>query len=254
MKLVLLQFEPSFCQIEKSMNTANKLLSRISTVDYLILPEMCFTGYNFKSREEILPFCETDTGPTIKWAIDTARRFNCIVQVGYPRNNTNLYNSICVVNKDGIITQYDKHFLYTTDESWATEGESFKHVNLLNSKVGFGICMDFNPYQFKAPFTDFEFANYHLTNECDYVFCSMAWLLHEYNERSLEEMIQYWALRLSPLVKSRKPVVVAICNRVGREGETKFGGASTVLKIEDGKFKLLGYLDTEETNILQVQV
>ncbi|KAJ3318750.1 Carbon-nitrogen hydrolase [Boothiomyces sp. JEL0866] len=254
MKLVLLQFEPTFCHVEKSMRTANNLLSRITSVDYLILPEMCFTGYNFKSKQEILPFCETNTGPTIKWAIDTAKRFNCIVQVGYPRNNTNLYNSICVVDKNGIITQYDKHFLYYTDENWATEGESFKHIDLNDKKIGFGICMDVNPYKFQAPFTDFEFANYHLTNECDYIFCSMAWLLQEYNEDSMEEMIQYWAIRFHPLLKSKKKVVIAICNRIGTEGETRFGGTSTVLAVENGKFKLLDNLDTDETNILQVEI
>ncbi|KAJ3268928.1 Carbon-nitrogen hydrolase [Terramyces sp. JEL0728] len=254
MKVVLLQFEPSFCQIEQSIKTANTLISNIKAVDYLILPEMCFTGYSFTSKDHILPFCESSNGPTINWAIDTAKKFDCIVQVGYPRNNTDLYNSVCIVNKEGIITQYDKHFLYYTDENWATEGESFKHIEINGKKIGFGICMDLNPYRFQAPFTDYEFANYHLQNECDYIFCSMAWLLHEYNEDSMVEMIQYWATRLQPLLKSKKRVVVAICNRIGTEGETRFGGTSTVLAIEDGKFKLLGNLDPNETNILVVDV
>lgn len=35
--------------------------------------------------------------------------------------------------------------------------------------------MDVNPYQFKAPFADFEFSNYHLSQKTNLVLCSMAW-------------------------------------------------------------------------------
>ena len=54
-----------------------------------------------------------------------------------------------------LVINYDKHFLYETDETWAEEGESFKVFKNLKIaqkalNVGFGICMDLSPYQFKA--------------------------------------------------------------------------------------------------------
>jgi protein N-terminal amidase len=33
-------------------------------------------------------------------------------------------------------------------------------------RIGHGICMDINPWEFKADFEKFEFANYHRENKC----------------------------------------------------------------------------------------
>lgn len=44
-------------------------------------------------------------------------------------------------------------------------------------RISIGICMDLNPYQFKAPFTAFEFSLQCLEKKADLVLCPMAWLL-----------------------------------------------------------------------------
>lgn len=74
-----------------------------------------------------------------------------------------------VVAPDGTyVKTYRKHFLYMTDETWAEEGSSFDTFMLKlprsdrQIKIGHGICMDINPYQFKSPFSDYEFAHFHL--------------------------------------------------------------------------------------------
>ena len=57
------------------------------------------------------------------------------------------------------------------DKTWAEEGQGFEVMDLQLPrepdrviKVGNGICMDINPYDFKADFELFEFANFHLEN------------------------------------------------------------------------------------------
>lgn len=98
-----------------------------------------------------------------------------------------------------LLTTYDKHFLYETDEIWATEGESFKCIDVegigkvcdvretgprnayelltaISTQVGVGICMDLNPYRFQNPFDAYEFARFQLANDASLILTSMAWL------------------------------------------------------------------------------
>jgi protein N-terminal amidase len=78
-----------------------------------------------------------------------------------------------VINPAGeFVKSYKKHFLYETDKTWAEEGPGFDHLDLKLPRsdkvirIGHGICMDINPWEFKADFEKFEFANYHRENKC----------------------------------------------------------------------------------------
>ncbi|KAF9355315.1 Carbon-nitrogen hydrolase [Mortierella sp. AD094] len=162
-------------------------------VDVLVLPEMAFTGYVFTSKDHIRPYLEdAESGPSIQWAKTQALpiaavRLNAHVQVGYPEKRIvanddgqsieKYYNSVGLVSPRGkLLATYAKHFLYYTDENWAEEGPAFMSIPIEPlGQVGFGICMDVNPYQFKTPFNDFEFSNFHLNKETNLMLCSMAW-------------------------------------------------------------------------------
>lgn len=55
------------------------------SIDILVLPELAFTGYNFKSPTEIKPFLEpTTAGVSTEWARHASRSLGCHVLVGYP--------------------------------------------------------------------------------------------------------------------------------------------------------------------------
>ncbi len=94
---------------------------------------------------------------------------------GYPEicldsdGEPHYYNSQLVVNPSGeFVKSYKKHFLYDTDKSWAEPGPAFDTMELYLPrnpekviKIGHGICMDINPWEFKSEFEKFEFGNYH---------------------------------------------------------------------------------------------
>ncbi|KAJ6022049.1 Carbon-nitrogen hydrolase [Penicillium herquei] len=158
MRIATLQFAPKLGDVEGNIRRANKILatgkvlsprSRVilnSTLgtapavnieqlrpDVLVLPELALTGYNFPSAEAIKPFLEpAGTGPSAKWARETAKRLNCKVCIGYPEietlkdgdtESTTYYNSLLIVNENGEVLQnYRKCFLYFTDQTWAAEG------------------------------------------------------------------------------------------------------------------------------------
>jgi protein N-terminal amidase len=98
---------------------------------------------------------------------------------------------------------------------------SFHHQKL--GQVGVGICMDINPYQFKTDFNAFEWATFQDTHKSKILLLSNAWLKQENETRTdltiVSETIQYWAMRMSPLIKSSigTDIIVCISNRTGIE-------------------------------------
>ncbi|KAL7316181.1 hypothetical protein PS15m_005317 [Mucor circinelloides] len=260
MKIACCQFDSKWCQVEENMQTASTLLEtyKKGDIDILVLPEMAFTGYVFKDLQEISPFLEDcETGPSVLWAKKQAIRLECFVIVGYPqKTDQHNYNSICCVDPKGrLIYTYQKAFLYETDENWAAEGPGFvsTHIDGLG-KVGFGICMDINPYKFKSDFYACEFANYHVQEKTDIILCSMAWLKSKNDPVS--STIRYWATRLLPLYHKAEPgkhTIFVACNRVGLERGSEFAGASCVLDITDEHITILDNLK-RNTGVLLVEV
>ncbi|KAL0080938.1 carbon-nitrogen hydrolase [Phycomyces blakesleeanus] len=248
MKLACCQFEPKWGACQENITKANQLLVKYKAgdIDVLVLPEMAFTGYVFKSLQEITPYLEdAETGQTTTWAKQQAIRLKCFVLAGYPEvikedGQTKHYNSQCCVNQEGkLVYTYRKHFLYQVDENWAAEGPGFTSVDIKGlGKVGFGICMDLNPYRFEAPFDAFEFATYHAQQGTKLILCSMAWLQSKGKSENIRvrSTISYWAERLYPLInppktKDSSPVYFVACNRTGTERGNTFAGGSCVLEL-----------------------
>jgi protein N-terminal amidase len=141
------------------------------------------------------------------------------------------YNSTVTVSPTGdILANYRKSFLYYTDESWAAEGPTGFFCDTLGSlgKVGLGICMDINPYQFEAPWDKFEFATNIVENGAKLAVMSMAWLTSLPGEemkllpgQPALETVSYWLQRFSPLIETSKAtgedITVVFSNRVGNE-------------------------------------
>jgi protein N-terminal amidase len=271
MRIACLQFDPQLGRVADNQARADALLADCRDVDLLLLPEMAFTGYAFADRTEILPYCEDPrAGPTSLWCRATARRLGCHVVCGFPErtDDDRLHNAMLIADPEGTIVHvYRKHFLYVTDESWATEGPVFGRVELAGiGRCGLGICMDVNPYRFQAPAGDFEFASSLFDPPLapgergrtdrfavDFVVLCNAWLrgpadLHLPEAEHTEHLLQYWAYRLRPALG--KPALAVIANRVGEERGVKFAGASCVIDLKSRT--VLGHLDGNREGLLVV--
>lgn len=184
------------------------------------------------------------------------------------------YNSLVVVDETGeVIVNYRKTFLYYTDETWAEEGtaeRSFKELSFASPDRGtmapkvatsFGICMDINPYQFKAPFTAWEFANRVVDSKTQLVVLSMAWLtllsreeLDMLADKPDLDTFNYWIQRFMPLIRrkmkhdsdidhtsavdSDKRIILVFANRAGEEegadgaNPARYAGTSAIIGIK----------------------
>jgi len=158
MRIGCLQFAPQVGDVSNNLNRADAVLSRadpteVDNLDLLVLPEMAFSGYNFKSLEHIMPFLEpSGSGISALWARTTALKYDCVVAVGYPEkvdssrrrgmSGPKYFNSLIMVNGDGeTLANYRKSFLYYTDATWAQEGSGF-FAGKIDSlgQVAMGIC------------------------------------------------------------------------------------------------------------------
>ncbi|KAJ3020413.1 Carbon-nitrogen hydrolase [Thoreauomyces humboldtii] len=275
MRLACLQLSPELGQPTRNRSHADALLAELElkkgSVDLLILPEMCFSGYTFASREAVLPFAEKDDGETVQWAKRWAKALDATVQVGFPRlvpseaadSPPILYNSVAIVGPTSVLNFYDKHFLFETDQAWASPGSSFRNIPTSLGVLGPGICMDLNPFEFEAPFDAYEYANWHLKHGTQTLTLSMAWILGEeggegddggemWGEMPVQSSLRYWAMRMHPVVEADDPVIFACANRVGQEKETTFCGSSCVMVLGGKQITLLGALGRREEGVLLV--
>ncbi|KAL2190977.1 carbon-nitrogen hydrolase [Thermothelomyces heterothallicus CBS 203.75] len=269
MRIACLQFSPQVGDVDDNLNRADAVLGRVDpeeldSLDLLVLPELAFTGYNFKSLQDIAPFLEeVGSGISSLWAQTTALKHDCTVVVGYPEKvdvsekwpaSPGCYNSVVIVNGEGdTVGNYRKSFLYYTDETWALEGANgfFEGEIPKLGNVALGICTDLNPYKLEAPWDAFEFGFHILKSKASLVIMSMAWQTHHdrsvFNLNPAEpdlETLVYWVQRLEPLIRAdtEEELIVIFCNRAGSEEEVTYTGTSAVIGIRRGEVFVYGVL------------
>ncbi|RFU72460.1 nitrilase cyanide hydratase and apolipo n-acyltransferase [Trichoderma arundinaceum] len=278
MRIACLQFAPHVADVENNLNRADEVLNQADPndldLDLLVLPELAFTGYNFKSLTHISPYLEeSSSGISSLWARNTALKHDCTVVVGYPEKvdptlnwptDPQYYNSAIAVNGDGeTVANYRKTHLYYTDETWALEGSHGFFGGRFPGlgRTAMGICMDLNPYKFEAPWNKFEFGQHVLDSGARLVIVSMAWLTNEEPQEFLSTPLEpdsmtllYWVSRLEPLIRveSNQEVIVVFANRCGTEDEATYAGTSAVVGIQSGEIWVYGILGRGETGLLVV--
>ncbi|KAI6476611.1 hypothetical protein MCOR17_000947 [Pyricularia oryzae] len=271
-------FAPQVGDVDNNLNRADAIISKthpsqLEHLDLLVLPELAFTGCNFKSLNEISPFLElSGFGISSLWARTTALKHNCHVVVGYPEKvdvepiwptSPEYYNSCIMVDGEGeTVGNYRKSFL-DVDERWALEGrDGFfdEEVDGLGV-IAMGICSDINPYKMEAPWASFEFAYHALDSEARLVIVTMSWPTQEdigqYSCQPSEPdmaMVVYWTERLEPLIRAEndEETIVVFCNRTGTEGDMTYAGSSAVLGIKDGEISIYGILGRGVKELLVV--
>lgn len=259
MRIGCLQFAPRVGDVDDNLNRADAVLSKVNPGDFdlLVLPEMAFSGYNFKSQDCISPLLEPNTsGISSLWARARALKYECIVTLGYPEksNDTQYYNSTIVVDAKGeTIAKYRKVILSSRDKIWAlkSQDEFFDGgINGLgNAMVAIGIDLDW------------DFSKHILWKEANLIILSMAWCTDEdprlYSRTPYAPdlvILDEWLRRLEPVIREEREgeVIVVIANRTGTEDEAVYTGTSVVLGIQGGTVSIYGILGRGEKELLVV--
>ena len=252
-KVICVQYEPKFKDIQYNINKLEKMFQNYSEkdeIDIIVFPEMTLTGYIFQNLEEIKPYTSYyDKGEQCNFITKLAKRLKCYCFMGFPEKtyDDKYYNSCFIITPDGTsLPSYRKHFLYYDDERWCLEGDKFGYMEIttkkgLKLKLGIGICMDINNYKFISPWEKMEFATHCLEKDVDVIIFPTNWTdeaPNDLTENNRFELWDYWISRMKPFITRNKKnkyngkkVYFLAADRIGHERNTHFYGCSCVIQL-----------------------
>ena len=144
MRVGYFQFTPQFGEVSHNLDTIAHALDR-ADADLIVLPELCASGYQFASQQEVNALAESvPDGPTTQRLIDLAKRRKMVIVAGLPeRAGSVCYNSAVVVGPSGFIGCYRKTHLFFEETLFFTPGDTgFPVWDIGPAKIGVMICFD----------------------------------------------------------------------------------------------------------------
>ncbi|MCF7885963.1 MAG: acyltransferase [Candidatus Marinimicrobia bacterium] len=236
MKLGIYQFDPEWGKKKHNLARIEEKLTNEDNVDLWILPELCTTGYQFTSQQELNKLAEKfPAGFTSNHLQNLSSYIKAGIIIGAAEKTEHgIYNSAAIYENGEYKGIYRKLHLYYEENKYFTPGEASPSVfEIKGVKVGVMICFDWifpetaRTLALKGAQLIAHPANLVLP------YCPHAMLI-----RSIENK-----------------VFTATANRIGEEDRTgerlQFIGNS---QITDVQGKRLGKLSRNEENILIVDI
>ncbi len=147
-RIGFLQNRPRFGQVERNLERAAAALEahcRGNPLDLVVLPELAFTGYSFRSREELASLAEPiPGGPTVRALESLARSLGTLIVAGLPEEDGGrLFNSAVAVGPEGLLGWTRKVHLFAAEKEIFDPGDrGFPVVHHPPLAVGLMICFD----------------------------------------------------------------------------------------------------------------
>ncbi|HSB43631.1 MAG TPA: nitrilase-related carbon-nitrogen hydrolase [Nitrospira sp.] len=144
MRVGYYQNNPEFGKVTENLDRISARLDE-AAADLIVLPELCASGYQFVSRDEVRALAEPiPDGPTTRRLLDIAKRKHLIIVAGLPeRAGASLYNSAVAVGPQGVIGSYRKTHLFFEETLFFTPGDTgFQVWDIAQAKIGVMICFD----------------------------------------------------------------------------------------------------------------
>ncbi len=144
MKFGYIQFKPEFGEVEANFERASRMISEIDA-ELVVLPELCFSGYTFISKDEVGAIAESaEDGFTLKRIRKLAAECKKGIIYGFPEiSGGEYYNSSAFVRPDGKVSVYRKlHLYYYEKELFAPGDKQLEIIDFHGCKVGMMICFD----------------------------------------------------------------------------------------------------------------
>ena len=140
------QTKPRFGENEENIDQAIRLVARVQS-DIYVFPELCNTGYAFKSKSECLALSESlESGSSVQKLQEFSEKRKCTLVAGLAeKSNDKTYNSSVVIERGKILGTYRKMHLFYREKLWFSEADTgFKVFDLesLGCRIGVMICFD----------------------------------------------------------------------------------------------------------------
>ena len=135
LNISLIQTSLFWENVEKNLSHFEKLVSKISETDIILLPEMFNTAFCPKSNHLV----ETMEGETVSWMKEIAKNKNsAIAGTLMVKEGARVFNRLVWISKNGAIHTYDKHHLFSLikEERYISKGTG----RLIVEEDGWRIC------------------------------------------------------------------------------------------------------------------
>ena len=142
MKIGFCQFNVVYKNIEANLKSVKEMIND-SGADLIVLPELCFSGYYFRSKEDLYDYSDETVQKNIIIELqETARNNDVFIVAGIAEQEGDyLYNSAIVIGPEGFIGRHRKVNL-TVNEKIFDRGNRFDVITIGNVKIGIVICFD----------------------------------------------------------------------------------------------------------------
>ena len=144
MRIAVVQMSPHFGKMEQNIARATELITNLKA-NLFVLPELCFTGYTFKSRDEVLEVAEhAETGYSISRIRELSAKIDSAIVFGFPElSGGATYNSAALMLPDGRVHVYRKLHLFMYEKDWFLPGDKFSDIiEFRGVRLGMMICFD----------------------------------------------------------------------------------------------------------------
>ncbi|HHE40975.1 MAG TPA: hypothetical protein ENL10_05695 [Candidatus Cloacimonetes bacterium] len=143
MRVGFLQFNPQLFHEKQNLNKISKMLQNCNT-DLVVLPELCTSGYLFKSNIEMEPLSSTADGRIPGFFKNISERENTAIVAGFlEKDEELLFNSQIFAAPSGNQVIYRKTHLFFNEKDLFSPGNSgFKIAHYNDAILGFMVCFD----------------------------------------------------------------------------------------------------------------
>jgi len=143
-KIGFYQFDPKFKKVDENCDKIIKTLNRVKG-DIIILPELAFTGYNFRDRKELESVAENPKNSNVvKKITSLCSENNFYIITGFAEKaGPEIFNSALLIGPGGLIHIYRKIHLFNREKLYFDPGNKpLKVIEIKGIKIGIMICFD----------------------------------------------------------------------------------------------------------------
>ncbi|MEM3031131.1 MAG: nitrilase-related carbon-nitrogen hydrolase [Candidatus Micrarchaeia archaeon] len=143
MRIAFVQTNPKLLAVEENIERALSLAKGVRA-DLIVFPELFSTGYNFRSKREVVAVAEiAGKGPASEALLSEARRRNCMMVAGFAeKSGGRLFNSALIATPKGF-SVYRKTHLFGREKLFFSPGDTgFRVFPWKGARVGVMVCFD----------------------------------------------------------------------------------------------------------------
>jgi predicted amidohydrolase len=143
-KVGFFQFYPAFGEVAANLKYVLTALQQVRA-DVIVLPELAFTGYYFKDREELARLAENPrSSAAVESLVSFCKERQLHLVAGFAEKAADkIFNSALLIGPDGLRHIYRKLHLFNTEVAYFDPGDTPLEVISVNGvNLGLMICFD----------------------------------------------------------------------------------------------------------------